>query len=123
MGKLGGVSYIPESCRKQTYEESEREKKVVNEVRFPKTWRCFSFVLPTVITFSLISTKTLTLITYLILHEKLGSGLGCGLSRSVAIPAGNVSLRLHEHVVLQLLLEGRLLRLQRLLQHIQLLAR
>lgn len=81
------------------------------------------FISSTVITFSLISTKTLTLITYLILHEKLGSGLGRGLSRSVAIPAGNVSLRLHEHVVLQLLLEGRLLRLQRLLQHIQLLAR
>lgn len=56
----------------------------------------------------------------LILHEKLGGGLGRGLSGSASVPS-DVPLSLHEHVVLQLLLEGRLLSLQRLLQHIQFL--
>lgn len=37
VGKLGGVSYIPEGCRRQTYEESEREKAIVKAVRYPKT--------------------------------------------------------------------------------------
>lgn len=63
---------------------------------------------------------------YLILHEKLGRGLGRNLSRSVAISAGGgrrggIALRLHEHVVLELLLEGRLLGLEGLLEDVQLL--
>lgn len=64
--------------------------------------------------------------TYLILHEKLGRGLGRDLSRSVAVSAGGgrrgIALRLHEHVVLELLLEGRLLGLEGLLEDVQLLA-
>lgn len=64
----------------------------------------------------------------LILHEKLGGGLGGDLRRSVAVAGASrgrgsgITLGLHEHVVLELLLEGRLLGLKRLLEDVQFLA-
>lgn len=62
----------------------------------------------------------------LILHEKLGGSLRSNLCRSVAIAGAGrgcgIALGLHEHVVLELLLEGRLLGLEGLLEDVQLLA-
>lgn len=65
----------------------------------------------------------------LILHEKLGGSLGRNLCRSGVTVSGSgggrgrgIALGLHEHVVLELLLERSLLGLEGLLEDVQFLA-